>query len=91
MGKFELARPGVIWLIAWRDIEEQAARLRPHLNTLLPNGRAALLRFWDPRVIHALNEAYRSADDRDLFRTAFEWQYLHEGQRRYITDHEPSN
>ncbi|CAG9234431.1 conserved hypothetical protein [Paraburkholderia tropica] len=91
LGKLEQVRPGVIWLIVWRDVEEQAARLRPHLNTRLPNGRAALLRFWDPRVIHALNDAYQTADDRELFRTAFEWQYLYEGQRRYITDHEPSN
>jgi hypothetical protein len=89
--ELEQGRPSVIWLIVWRDIEEQAARLRPHLNIRLPNGRLALLRFWDPRVIHALNEAYQGGDERELFRTASEWQYLHEGQRRYITDHESSN
>jgi hypothetical protein len=91
LSELELARPGVIWLISWREVGEQAIRLRPHLNTLLPNGRAALMRFWDPRVIHALNEAYQRADERELFRTAFEWQYRYDGKRLYITDHESSN
>ncbi|PVX81824.1 DUF4123 domain-containing protein [Paraburkholderia unamae] len=91
LGELEQARPGVIWLITSHGIEAQAEKLRPHLKVSLPDGSYALLRFWDPRIIHALNDAYQTPDDRELFRTAFEWQYLYEGQRRHVTDHETSN
>jgi hypothetical protein len=88
LGELEQARPGVIWLITSESLERQAAKLRPHLNTRLPTGRSALLRFWDPRVLHALNAVCqdRSGRERELFRTAAAWQYLNEGQRFTIND-----
>ncbi|WP_174769934.1 DUF4123 domain-containing protein [Paraburkholderia hayleyella] len=86
LGKLEQGRPGVIWLITSESLERQAAKLRPHLNTRLPTGQSALLRFWDPRVLHALNAAYQDKASRSLFRTAEAWQYLNEGQRFTIND-----
>ncbi|TDV25357.1 uncharacterized protein DUF4123 [Paraburkholderia caballeronis] len=87
LGELELARPGVIWLITSEKLERQAARLRPHLNIETPERRSAMLRFWDPRVIHALNGIYLGQDRRALFRTVHEWQYLHNGQRHTINEH----
>ncbi|TDV26692.1 uncharacterized protein DUF4123 [Paraburkholderia caballeronis] len=88
LGELELARAGVIWLITSEKLERQAAKLRPYLDIALPNKKSALLRFWDPRVIHGLNEAYRSKEKRALFKTATEWQYLYEEQRFTINDHD---
>lgn len=88
LGELEQARPGVIWLVTSEQIERLAEKLRPHLNTELPNRRSALLRFWDPRVLHALNAVCQDKTGRELFRTAAAWQYLHEGQRFTINDNE---
>lgn len=90
LGELEQVRPGVIWLISTRDIETQAAKLRPHLSVRLPKSKAAMLRFWDPRVLHTLNRMFQSKQARELFAAAFEWQYLREGQRLYINDHAPT-
>ncbi|MGF6853476.1 DUF4123 domain-containing protein [Paraburkholderia sp. CI3] len=49
--ELEQARPGVIWLITSESLERQAAKLRPHLNTRIPDGRSALLRFRDPQGV----------------------------------------
>lgn len=86
LGELEQARPGVIWLITSENLERQAEKLRPHLDTRLPNRRSALLRFWDPRVLHALDAACQDKASRGLFRTAAAWQYLNEGQRFTIND-----
>lgn len=91
LGELEQARPGVIWLITSENIERQAAKLRPYLDIELPNGKSALLRFWDPRILHALNEAYRGKAERALFRTAHGWQYLNEGQRFNVNDNDASH
>lgn len=91
LGEVEQARPGVVWLITSESVERQAEKLRPHLNIRFPNGRSAIVRFWDPRVIHTLNETYQSRARRELFRTAYEWQYINEGQRHTINDHVSAN
>jgi hypothetical protein len=88
LGELEQARPGVIWLITSEHIERIAEKLRPHLNMRTPNGLSALLRFWDPRVLHALNAICQDKSERDLFRIAEAWQYIHEGQRHTINDNE---
>ena len=84
--KLEQARPAVIWLITSESLERQAAKLRPHLNTRLPKGRSALLRFWDPRVFHALNAVCQGKSERELFRAADAWHYLNEGRRFTINE-----
>jgi len=86
LGELEQARPGVIWLITSESLERLAEKLRPHLSTRLPTGRSAMLRVWDPRVLHALNAVCQDKAGRELFRTAEAWQYLHEGQRFTIND-----
>jgi len=90
LSELEQTRPSVIWLITWRDIAEQAEKLRPYLSIETPDFRLALLRFWDPRVFSSLYETFQNEKERKLFKTAFEWQYLHEGQRRYINDYAPT-
>jgi hypothetical protein len=88
LGELEQARHGVIWLITSESVERLAEKLRPHLNIETPNRRSALLRFWDPRVLHALDAVCQDKAGRELFRTVGAWQYLHEGQRFTINDNE---
>ncbi|MGF6481006.1 DUF4123 domain-containing protein [Paraburkholderia sp. JPY419] len=84
--ELEQARPGVIWLSTSESLERQAEKLRPHLHTRIPKGRPALLRFWDPRVLHALDAVCRGKSGRELFRAADTWHYLNEGRRFTIDD-----
>jgi hypothetical protein len=84
LSELEEEQPAVIWLVTQCNIEDQAAKLRPYLSVVAPNRKSALLRFWDPRVIHTLDEIYNSQQERELFKTAVEWLYLHEGQRLSI-------
>ncbi|WP_322064121.1 DUF4123 domain-containing protein [Burkholderia ubonensis] len=86
----ETARPGVVWLFASADLEALAGKLRPHLSVRLSNSKSAMLRFWDPRVLHELNQSLQSKQERALFKTAREWLYLDEGQRRFINDDTPT-
>ncbi|KVD36986.1 hypothetical protein WI84_15060 [Burkholderia ubonensis] len=86
----EAVRPGVVWLFASADLETLAGKLRPHLSVRLSNSRSAMLRFWDPRVLHELNQSLQSKQERALFSAAREWLYLDEGQRRLINDDTPT-
>ncbi|WP_059930038.1 DUF4123 domain-containing protein [Burkholderia ubonensis] len=86
----ETARPGVVWLFASADLETLAGKMRPHLSVRLSNSKSAMLRFWDPRVLHELNQSLQSKQERALFKTAREWLYLNEGQRRFIDDDTPT-
>ncbi|MXN79297.1 DUF4123 domain-containing protein [Burkholderia sp. 4701] len=84
LDNLETARPGVVWLFAAADLEMLAGKLRPHLSVRLPNSRSAMLRFWDPRVLHGLNQSLQTKQERALFNAATEWLYLNEGQRLHI-------
>jgi hypothetical protein len=86
LDELEQATPGVIWLITAEPVEQIAEKLRPHLNIKDSRGRSAMLRFWDPRVFHALNAVCQEKSGRELFGIAEAWQYLHEGQRFTIND-----
>lgn len=46
----EIALPGVSWIVTDSPPEELVAHLQRYMNTGLPDGQAALLRFQDPRV-----------------------------------------
>ncbi|HDR9025060.1 DUF4123 domain-containing protein [Burkholderia vietnamiensis] len=85
-GDLEAACPGVVWLFSRAGLESLADKLRPHLSVRLSNSRSAMLRFWDPRVLHELNQTLQSKQERALFKAAPEWLYLDEGQRQIIND-----
>lgn len=48
--ELEAALPSVSWMISSSSLTELAAHFRRNMNTELPDGRIALLRFHDPRV-----------------------------------------
>lgn len=80
----EQAAPAVTWLIAPQTLDGLAQLLQLNLNTALPDGRIALLRFWDPRVLVNL-AAMLEQDQREMFfGHIHEWHLLHNGQRAWI-------
>ncbi|MCU6502293.1 DUF4123 domain-containing protein [Rugamonas sp. A1-17] len=80
----EHAAPAVSWLIAPQTLEGLAQLLQLNLDTELPDGRSALLRFWDPRVLVSLAEVLEPAQSETFFAHIHEWHLLHKGQRVWI-------
>jgi hypothetical protein len=79
--QLEQKAPAIIWLITPSKLEDLAALLQPKLNIRLPDGRAALLRFWDPRVSAGLAQRLDAAQRKEFFGDVDEWHWLREGQR----------
>lgn len=76
MVAFERASDGVSWLIAYQDRDGMAQLLRLHIEAELPDGRRALVRFWDTRVLASLTEVLDPDQRRGLFGHIFEWHLL---------------
>jgi hypothetical protein len=80
----ERIAPAVTWLIAPQTIDGLAQLLQLNLDTELPDGRTALLRFWDPRVLVSLAEVLDPGQREQFFAHIHEWHLLHKGQRTWI-------
>ncbi len=81
LATLERAAPAVSWLIAPQTLDGLAQLLQLNLDTELPDGRTALLRFWDPRVLANLAGVLDSAQRLTFFAHIYEWHLLHKGQR----------
>lgn len=79
--------PGVSWLIAAQDLDGLAMLLQLRLDMKLPDGRLALLRFWDPRVLAGVTQIFSAAQREEFFAHIDEWHLLHEGRRVWIGRH----
>ncbi len=84
LAALERAAPAVSWLIAPQTLEGLAQLLQLNLDIELPDGRSALLRFWDPRVMVSLAEVLDPAQRETFFAHIHEWHLLHKGQRVWI-------
>lgn len=84
LAALEHAALSVSWLIAPQTLEGLAQLLQLNLDTVLPDGRTALLRFWDPRVLVNLAEVLEPAQRETFFAHIHEWHLLHKGQRVWI-------
>ena len=82
--RLEQAAPAVTWLMAFADLRGLAQVLRIHLDVRLPDGRNALLRFWDPRVLATLAQTLDSVQREAFFSHIHEWHLLLEGRRVWI-------
>lgn len=84
LAELEQASPAVSWLISPQTLEGLAQLLQLNLDTELPDGRTALLRFWDPRVLVNLAEVLEPAQRATFFAHIHEWHLLRKGQRVWI-------
>lgn len=76
--------PSVSWLIAPQDLVGLAQLLQLRLDARLPDGRNALLRFWDPRVLAVLARTLDEAQRGEFFNHIHEWHLLLDGRRVMI-------
>ncbi len=87
LAALEQTAPAVSWLITPQTLEGMAQLLQLNLDTVLPDGRTALLRFWDPRVLFSLAELLDPEQREVFFGHVHEWHLLHQGKRTWIGRH----
>lgn len=87
MAELEQASPAVSWLISTQPLEALAQHLRERIDVRAPDGRTALLRYWDTRVMVGLSELMSPAQRQDFFIGIEEWHLLDNGRRRWIGRH----
>lgn len=80
----ETTAPAVTWLIAEADLTGLSQLLQLRLDVKLPDGRTALLRFWDPRVLAALFQLMAGDQRAEFFGHIHEWHFMDEGRRVWI-------
>jgi hypothetical protein len=80
----EREAPCVSWLITAMDLQGLSQVLRLKLDSALPDGRRALLRFYDPRVLANLFNTFGDEQRASFFELIEEWHFLLNGQRRWI-------
>ncbi|URN97483.1 DUF4123 domain-containing protein [Leclercia adecarboxylata] len=69
----EMALPGVSWVVSGFGPQKLVAHLQAYMNAGLPDGRAALLRFQDPRVQFRLGTMLNSKQHREMTGLMREW------------------
>jgi hypothetical protein len=80
----EREAPSVTWLISEADLHGLAQLLRLYLDVRIPDGRVALLRFWDPRVLASLANVLDPKQRESFFAHIHEWHLLRDGERVHI-------
>jgi Domain of unknown function (DUF4123) len=87
IGELELTYPSVVWLISRLDLESLALVLQLKLDVKLPDGRIALMRFWDPRTLFSLFNALDVPAREEYFSHIDEWHAQVDGKRFHISIH----
>jgi hypothetical protein len=77
----ELELPAVSWLTASQDLIGMAQLLQLRMDARLPDGRIALLRFWDPRVFAVVTRTLDERQREEFFHYIHEWYLLLDGRR----------
>ena len=84
LAELEREAPAVTWLLAFQDLSGLSQLLQLKLDTRLPDGRTALLRFWDPRVLVGLTTLLNANQREAFFAHIYEWLLLHDDKRVWI-------
>ena len=84
LARLEREAPSVTWLISETDLHGLAQLLQLQLDARLPDGRIALVRFWDPRVLAELVNVLTPVQRQTFFAHIHEWHLLRNGERVHI-------
>ncbi|MFT0735635.1 DUF4123 domain-containing protein [Ralstonia wenshanensis] len=84
LARLEREAPAVTWLISEADVHGLAQLLQLQLDARLPDGRIALVRFWDPRVLAQLVNVLSPKQRETFFAHIHEWHLLRNGERVHI-------
>lgn len=88
LGKLEQATPCLSWIVTHVTLDGLAQMLQLKLDAELPDGKTALLRFYDPRVLVNLFEVMDAEHRAEFFYLIAEWHVLHKGQRVWAGRHD---
>jgi hypothetical protein len=83
--RLEQKAPAVCWFFTHQKPEALLPQLRQLLSLTLPDGREALLRYYDPRVLVSLLRITRLDPHQNPFAFALEWHLWLDGQRLHPT------
>ncbi len=84
LAALEVECAAVSWIMALQELTGLAQLLQLNLDMKLPDGRLALVRFWDPRVLFSLAEVLTADQRGDFFGHIYEWHFLRQGHRMWI-------
>ncbi|KVT58002.1 DUF4123 domain-containing protein [Burkholderia ubonensis] len=78
---------GVSWLISAYPIESLADELRNRLDVRLPDGRTALLRFYDARIMAGMASLMEFTQRLQFFVATFDWLVEVNGKLKGVHPH----
>ena len=84
LAALEQAKPAVSWIVTAIDLEGLAQLLQLRLDAELPDGRKALVRFYDPRVLGNLFKVMNAQQCAEFFQLIDEWHFLIDGRRVWM-------
>ncbi|PHM44223.1 hypothetical protein Xszus_04051 [Xenorhabdus szentirmaii] len=73
--RLESAAPAVSWLYSTLSLDKLTRHLESHLNIRLKTGKTALLRFYDPRVLHQIPHIFTPEQLTQFTKDIEEWRY----------------
>ncbi|MCC8379087.1 DUF4123 domain-containing protein [Xenorhabdus sp. PB30.3] len=76
----EKAYPAVSWLYTPLSLDALTRHFEPYLNVQLESGETALLRFYDPRVLHQIPAIFDQTQLTAFTQPIDEWHYWLAGQ-----------
>lgn len=79
--ELEQAKPAVVWVMASKFMMQLGVELSRRLEVTMPDGRAGLMRFYDPRTLQALVNTLDNEQRQEFFGCAEEWHILIDGRR----------
>jgi hypothetical protein len=71
---------GVSWLVSAYPFEALATELCERLDVRLPDGRVALLRYYDARIMHDIASLFESTQRMQFFLATYDWLVEVNGQ-----------
>lgn len=78
---------GVSWLISAYPLDALATELRPRLDAKMPDGRTALLRYYDARIMHDIALLMTSTQRMQFFVVTFDWLVEIDGRLARVHPH----
>lgn len=84
LARLEREAPSVTWLLSDADLAGLAQLLQLQIDARLPDGRIAMVRFWDPRVLVDLVGVLTMQQRESFFAHIHEWHLLLGGRRFHI-------
>ncbi|AIP39972.1 hypothetical protein BFR06_11430 [Burkholderia pseudomallei] len=78
---------GMSWLISAYPFDRLAAELREHLDVRLPDGRTALFRFYDARIMPDIARVMSDAQRSQFFVATYDWLVEIDGRLTGVHPH----